>query len=178
MLEMLAGEEMDLHGVDISAAMVKRAQQEQKIEYTVADALEVDLPEEDFDAVILTFALHEKNELDRNLLIERCWSYIRPGGHLVVGDYSQVPKSLQGFLWGKILIPLIERLAGGSHYRNYRSWMEHGALESLLETLQARRSIISTHFGDSVTIYGLVKELREKQIFLQLDNTMRSDILS
>jgi len=163
-LEMLKEPGMDLYGVDISLAMIDEAAQHE-ITFINKNALDVDLPAESFDAVILSFSLHEKNDYDRNILLDTSWKLVRPKGHLIISDYCRVPTTWQGFLWGRILIPLLERLAGREHHRNYSSWMSGGALEKHIEPIAARKNIISQHFNGTISVCSIQKEPYAEKVF-------------
>jgi demethylmenaquinone methyltransferase/2-methoxy-6-polyprenyl-1,4-benzoquinol methylase len=164
-LEMLNGADMDLIGVDISQAMINESGENSKIHYINMDIKDIALPNESFDAVIVTFSLHEKEEIERNILFEKSWNLVRPGGHLVIGDYGQVPSTLKGIIWGKIAFPLIERVAGRNHYRNYISWMRKGALETQIESIAGRKNLISQHFSGTVTVCSIEKEPIAARVF-------------
>ena len=73
----------------------------------------------------------------------------------VVDDFNKSPagkeaSGLNGFLLGDLLIPVVERLAGRDHYRNYLSWQRDGGIESFLQRRSDRVDIISRRFGGSV----------------------------
>jgi ubiquinone/menaquinone biosynthesis C-methylase UbiE len=154
-LEMLIGEDMDLVGVDTSQAMLNQSRQKDGIRLMQNNAIDIDLPEKSFDAAILTFSLHEKDEVEREILLEKSWKLVRTGGHLLIGDYCRIPPTLKGFLWGKIIIPMVERAAGKNHYLNYSTWMRNGALEQHLEKITTEKIPIAMHFNGTVALYAI-----------------------
>lgn len=170
-LSMLYSEGMQLTGVDFSSAMLEEAfsNYHQKIEFFQLNATEIQLPSESYDAVLLAFALHEKNELDRKIIFNNCWNLVRPGGHLIIGDYCQARSSLNGFLFANLMIPMVERAAGLDHYHCYRNWMKQAALQGFLQIYKKRTDIISTHFAGSIMLCSLEKKSISNQLFSQCD---------
>ncbi len=72
-------------GVDISQAQLERAAASVPgIELVKADALEVDLPAESFDAVVSTFVFGHVPRAEQLPLLERCRRWLRPEGLLLV----------------------------------------------------------------------------------------------
>jgi ubiquinone/menaquinone biosynthesis C-methylase UbiE len=158
LLAMLDKDDLELIGIDLSQAMLSQFCSSKNVNLFQLDATEIDFPPNSFDAVLLTFALHEKNELDREIIVNNCWNLVRSGGHLVIGDYSQPGSSVKGVVFSKIIIPIVERIAGINHYHCYKNWMENGALEGFLQRFHQRTDIISTHFSESVMLCSIVKE--------------------
>lgn len=164
-LEILAEPDMELIGLDLSPAMMKESANSGNINFIQKDATEIDLPEQSFDAVLLNFALHEKSSFDRNVILQKSWDLVREEGHLIIADYCRHPYTFSGFIFGKILVPLLERLAGKKHYSHYRSWIMNGALDSHIQDLSDRKEIISSHFGGSVLLCAVFKISRSTKIF-------------
>lgn len=157
-LEMLLGADMDLIGVDNSQAMMSQSRQKDGIRLLQNNAIDIDLPEKGFDAAILTFSLHEKDEVEREILLGKTWNLVRIGGHLLVGDYCRVPLTLRGFMWGKIIIPMVERAAGKNHYLNYSAWMRNGALEQHIGKIPTGKKLIARHFNGTVALYSIERK--------------------
>ena len=125
----------------------------------------MDLQEQSFDAVLLSFALHEKSSFDRKIILQKSWDLVREEGHLIIADYCRHPTTFSGFFFGKILVPLLERAAGRKHYSHYKSWMKDGALDDHIQDLSERKEIISSHFGGSVLLCAVFKISRSNSIF-------------
>lgn len=164
-LEMLVEPGMTLFGIDHSPAMLKEAADLGNINFIQKDFTEIDFDKQSFDAVLLSFALHEKSSFDRNLILQKSWDLVREGGHLIIADYCRQPYTFSGFLFGKLIIPLLERTAGKKHYLHYRSWMRDGALDNHIHDLSARKEIISYHFGRSVLLCAVFKVSQANRIF-------------
>ena len=167
-LEMLRNPGRQLYGIDMSPAMINETATDSGIHYIRQSAVELEFTAECFDAVILTLALHEKTELDRELILRKSWELLSAGGHLLICDYAETPSSLSGFFYGRIAIPIIERAAGKEHFRNYRSWMRNGALQKHVELLHSRVNCISEHLGGALLLCAIKKEPQSKEIFQQL----------
>lgn len=168
-LEILAEQDMELTGLDLSPAMMKETADSENICFIQKDATDIDLQEQSFDAVLLSFALHEKSSFDREIILQKSWDLVREGGHLIVADYCRHPSTFSGFIYGKIIVPLLERAAGRKHYSHYRSWMMSGALDSHIQDLSDRKEIISSHFGGSVLLCAVFKISRSNKIFQSLN---------
>ncbi len=164
-LEMIAADNMVLTGVDLSPAMLNEAISSNNIEFLQLNAAEIDLPAKSFDAVILSLSLHEKNDFDREIIAQKCWALVRPGGHLLITDYCQTGNTFMGVITGKIIIPIIERVAGFNHFQCYKSWMQKGAVENFLQIFHQKADIISTHFFDSIMICTIEKESELNEAF-------------
>lgn len=151
-LRLLESGTLELVGVDNSEAMLARARKNCG-EHTVlhlTDATQLDFPPGHFDCAILSFALHDKHPTQRDLIFSHAKKSVAQGGSLIVTDYSKEASGLKGFLLGDLLIPVVERLAGKDHYRNYLSWQRDGGIESFLQRRSDRVDIISRRFGGSV----------------------------
>ncbi len=168
-LAMLESEKMQLVGVDLSGAMLKEASSRKNIRFLQLDATEMDFPSQSFDAVILTFSLHEKSELDREVIFKASWDLVRQGGHLIICDYCQVNPSLMGGILEKICIPLIERSAGSNHYQCFTNWIEKGALEGFLLHFNERTDIISTHLFGTAMLCSIQKESQLNKAFYEIN---------
>jgi len=118
-------------GVDLSDAMLEVAR---KGAYP-ADCIRHDatqMPYEDahFDLVMTAFALHEKEHDTARNILEEMYRLTADGGDMLIIDYALSTKSSR---IAKILITLIERLAGREHYRHFRAYHQRGGLPVLLE---------------------------------------------
>lgn len=155
-LRMLAGDAMLLTGVDLSPAMLATARGKgpDGIHYLEADASALPLPDGHHDGVIISFGLHEKTATQQRGLFREGCRLLQPGGHLLIADYSCPPPGMTSQLMGRILIPALERAAGINHYRNYREWMESGAVEAFLEkNSPGKITLVAPHFHGCAGIY-------------------------
>ncbi|MGE4296983.1 MAG: class I SAM-dependent methyltransferase [Desulfovibrionaceae bacterium] len=120
-------------GVDASPAMLARARRASPpdIAYLLEDATATSLPGGAFDAVIVSFALHEKAAGVRDAMLAEVRRALAPGGVGYVLDYlwPETPHARRMHR----LVAVVERLAGREHAAQYRAFMGRGGLAALLE---------------------------------------------
>ncbi len=157
-LRMLANDDVFLTGIDISHAMLARARHKgpAAIHYLETDACSLPFPDNEYDGVIIMLALHEKTLQQQRCIFKEASRILRRNGRIIVADYAAIPEGYYSTLIGKVLIPLIERLAGLDHYHNYKDWMAQGALQGFLENHCAGKiSFISPHAQGCIHIYAV-----------------------
>ncbi len=117
-------------GIDLSSEMLAISKKGKwKAPCFKQDAAAIDYPDESFDLVLITMALHEKDPASRQKIVTEMDRILQPNGHLLIADYwlsSGAP-----MFAGKI-IGFIERLAGGEHYQNFRNFQHSGGLEGII----------------------------------------------
>ncbi len=81
------------------------------IEFVFADATKLPFKDAEFDAVTISFGL--RNVVDVNAALKEFYRVTKPGGRVVVCEFSQVAPVLRPFynLYLKVLLPLASRLA-------------------------------------------------------------------
>ncbi|SHI08396.1 class I SAM-dependent methyltransferase [Desulfofustis glycolicus] len=151
-LRLLDAPGMELCGIDNSLAMLEQAQKSssETISYHLLDSEQATFAPGTFDCAIVSFSLHEKHPTAALAVYANSRRMVRPGGSLILADFSRPSATPGGILYGRIAIPLVERLAGRDHYAGYRLWMKHGALEGFLDSRQVASDIICQPFGRSV----------------------------
>jgi SAM-dependent methyltransferase len=118
-------------GVDISPAMLGVARTNYPdIDFLECDASDLPMGEGGFDAVTISFALHEKPREIALDIIQEAIRLVRAGGLLVVADYrhSTERKSLLTG-WG---VRCVERMAGREHHAHFHDYMKRGGTEAFL----------------------------------------------
>lgn len=120
-------------GVDASPAMLAVAHKTvgDRSPFARMDARRLAFADATFDAACITLALHENAEPDRLAMAREMERVTRPGGHLLMVDYTA---ATTGGMAG-LLVPLAERLAGAEHYRNYRDFMLRKGVAGLCRRL-------------------------------------------
>ncbi|HIP38922.1 MAG TPA: class I SAM-dependent methyltransferase [Desulfocapsa sulfexigens] len=157
-LRILDGNDMLLTGVDLSQAMLARARQvsPESIHYLEADASNLPLPDSEYDGIIICLALHEKPTRQHEAIFKEACRLVKPEGHIVIADYSIPPPGFKSIVPGKILIPIIERLAGLNHYTSYKYWIKHGGIRGFLEREHSGKvTLIAPHFKGCINIVTL-----------------------
>ena len=128
-------------GVDLSPAMLGVARQNSRgqIPFHAADAANLPFPDDSFDCAILSFALHEKEEISRHRILAEAKRVLDPGGRIVFVDF-EAPIGLLSRAAGGF-VHLVERCAGKRHYANFLNYMRMGALRGLLRV----QGLLPTH---------------------------------
>jgi len=121
----------DLHCLDLSEEMLKIAGKgNHPIKIYAQDATKTSFDDASFDIVMLSFAIHEKDRETQEKLLEEVHRLVRKDGFVLIVDFAFDEKTT---LIGKMGIVLVEWIAGGEHYRNFRGYIENDGLESLLK---------------------------------------------
>jgi len=157
-LRLLSCDDMVLTGVDMSPAMLTRARATSPaaIRYLESDASKSSLPESTYDAIIISFALHEKSVSQHTAIFHEACRLIKHTGHIIIADYCTPASGYSSYILGKLLIPAIERAAGSNHHSNYKTWMGLGAIDGFLqENSPGKRTLIAPHFKDCVKLYAV-----------------------
>jgi SAM-dependent methyltransferase len=153
---LLARRGFEVVGVDLSPAMVDAAARYSSgVPFVCASALSLPFPGSSFDAVVLSLALHEHPEDERQQMVSEALRALRPGGALVVADYSEPEHPRWHLPWR--VIRAIERAAGPEHREGFADYVRRGSLAGLLD----RQGVVAadtrrSHFG-CIAIATVVK---------------------
>ena len=121
----------NLYCLDISDSMLEIAKRnDSSIKIYNEDATKTSFNNASFDVVIISFAIHEKDRNTQQALIDEAYRIIKKDGFILVVDYVFDNKTTK---FGRILISIIERIAGREHYRNFKSYIQNKGLLSLLK---------------------------------------------
>lgn len=158
-LQILTKGKRHLTGVDFSPAMLAQAKKyhSDSIEYIEADASNLpQLDQATYDAIIISFALHEKSAELHEAIFREAVRLVKPDGYIIIADYSMPPSNLSSWVMGTVLIPIVERSAGLNHYTNYRNWMRNGAIEGFLrKNHSGHSSLITPHFKGCINLIAV-----------------------
>ncbi len=117
-------------GIDLSSEMLAVSKRGKwKAPCFKQDATAIDYPDESFDLVLITMALHEKDPAARQKIVAEMDRILQPDGHLLIADYWMVSDT--PWFTGKV-IGFIEFLAGGEHYKNFRDFKNSGSLKNTI----------------------------------------------
>ena len=140
-------------GVDLSPAMLNVAEQ-RNLKCLHADGTKLPLEDNTFDLSTITLALHEVDpEISRQIVLEML-RVTKSDGFLVIVDYTKSNKKSIYRKMGNSSIHYIEKLVGGSHYRNYKKFMESGGLTAFLKPFNLEIIEEKLIFGGNV---GIIK---------------------
>ena len=121
----------NLYCLDISDSMLEIAKRsDSSIKIYNEDATKTNFDNASFDVVIISFAIHEKDRNTQQALIDETYRIIKKDGFMLVVDYVFDNKTTK---FGRIVISMIERIAGGEHYINFKSYIQNDGLLSLIE---------------------------------------------
>lgn len=121
----------NLSCLDISDSMLEIAKKgDSSIKIYKEDATKTNFDHASFDVVMLSFAIHEKDRDTQQAIVNEAYRIIKEDGFLLVVDYVFDNKTTK---FSKILIRLIERIAGGEHDRNFKNYIQNKGLSSLIK---------------------------------------------
>ncbi|MFW6323425.1 MAG: class I SAM-dependent methyltransferase [Desulfovibrionales bacterium] len=132
-LSLLSKLGIDLTGVDVSPAMIRKAKRQtpKSVTLLVQDASELPFSAGSFDCVLLSLILHEMNDATRLKVLTDCRRVLDKSGEALVLEYL-IPSSLPARA-SMIPIHAIERMAGKRHYANFIGFLKSGALNKFLQ---------------------------------------------
>jgi ubiquinone/menaquinone biosynthesis C-methylase UbiE len=113
---------------DMLGAAMKAAKRKKKsrARFMLMDATNLSVfAGKEFDVAIISLAMHQFSPADGLKVLKEI---IRVANKVIVVDYGWPMKA--GFFWW--MTRLIERIAGGDHYRNFKSYMQNGGIDPLL----------------------------------------------
>ena len=153
-LKLLKEHGFDAEGVDISDAMLDIAQRGKvKVNCKHQDAAKMHYEDAKFELVMTAFALHEKDHDTARKIVEEMVRVTAKGGDILIVDYELSEKTSA---LSKMLIYFIEWLAGGEHYRNFRSYIKRGGLPELLSAITLRE-VERYYFGQNGIVLLLLR---------------------
>lgn len=121
----------NLHCLDLSPAMLEIARRsDYQINIYNEDATKTNFENELFDIVTIMFAIHEKDKITQENLINESHRLLKNSGLLLVVDFifdESTPIS------SKIGISFVERLVGGEHYKNFKSYIQNNCLAGVIK---------------------------------------------
>ena len=98
--------------------------------FICGDAEQLPFKDGAFRAVSVSFGLHDKSPDLRRAMMAEARRVLVPGGRLIAVDFEN-PWNFKSKV-GALAARVIERLAGGEHYRNGREFLSRGGLRAFL----------------------------------------------
>jgi len=151
----------NIFGIDLSPAMLKVARKQlgSNADLQLCDATSTPFPNNKFDLIISSTALHEMAESVRNDVLNEAKRILKEDGRLLLIDFHNGPiKKLKG-VGSKIVITISEIFAGNEHYRNYRNFMKTGALPNLIKNINFEIENYKIVSGGNFGIFLIKKRL-------------------
>jgi ubiquinone/menaquinone biosynthesis C-methylase UbiE len=150
----------ETHGIDSSPSMLKVAKRRlgKDTVLMIGDATAMPYENQIFDLILCMLLLHEMEESMRNSTIVEMKRVLKPDGRILFIDYHErMPLFLKGWKY-KIIIEMIELLAGLRHFRNYRHFLANGGLSRLIGQngliVEQKRIVAGGTFGLSIAAHG------------------------
>jgi len=109
-----------------------------------------------FHGVVFSMVLHESPASRRREMLGEALRVLHPRGTLFILDYHR-PSTSPGRVAAAIEY-LVERMVGGEHFRNYRRFMEEGALSRFLAHLPRNGIHWELVFRGSMALVKIRKE--------------------
>ncbi|MGA2402154.1 MAG: class I SAM-dependent methyltransferase [Syntrophobacteraceae bacterium] len=123
----------DVTGIDLSPAMlgVARRKSPPNVAYFLGDAKNLPFGSGSFDCVTISLALHEMAPQTRMEVTGEMLRVLAAGGKLIVFDYAALQNWRHAS--GLALLGLLERIAGGEHFRNFVRFTRMGGIDHFLK---------------------------------------------
>ena len=123
-------------GVDISDNMLHQAWRKGlKNVCLKMDASDTNFHDQEFDAAIMSFSLHEMPAETARKVFDESRRIVKPGGLLIVVDYS-FDNHTQPL--GRFAARAVEKIVGGDHYRNFQYFMDEDLLAKISDGLNVK----------------------------------------
>ena len=149
-LRLLKKNRIDAVGVDMSEAMLKICRKTNPAaDCLLQDATNMAFQNGRFALAMISFALHETEWASAVGILEEIHRVLKPCGHLLVVDYSDFSATPW---YVKQAIRMIEFMAGGRHFRNFRTYHHNGGLQALLDQNRFRPVSKSYRAARSIAI--------------------------
>jgi len=120
--------------IDLDPNMLRLAERNKKksgikdASFQIADASNLPFQDNIFDFASISLALHPIKQTSRDRVISEMKRVVKKKGTLIFADF-QVPLPQNVF---RYLAKIIEFIAGGEHYRNFKDFIRQGGLNELL----------------------------------------------
>jgi len=135
-------------GLDLSEAMIAAARKSKgrNVRYVQGSAYELPFDALGFDAAVLSLALHEHTESEREVMVAEALRVLRPDGLLILADYTRPRHPPVHIAWQ--LIRLVEWIAGPEHNAGFRDYVGRGDLAGLIDRMDLDLAEMRlSHFG-------------------------------
>lgn len=119
-------------GLDIDPKMIEYAASKYPhLSFICADAGLIPFQKKSLNGVIISYALHDKSPEMRTRMLAEAKRLLIPGGKIILVDFENPWNGLSRL--GGFFTWIIERLAGGEHYKNRQQFLRKGGLKEFVE---------------------------------------------
>lgn len=135
-VEALAATGADVHGVDLSEAMLAIARERvgTVAHLQIADATTLPYANDEFGLTCASLFLHELDPEARRAVLTEMARVTSASGQLVLIDYRIGSLRFKGWI-ARTVSAVAERIAGSEHHRNWRTYMATGGMPGEVERL-------------------------------------------
>lgn len=119
-------------GLDIDRSIVAYASSKYpQRKFICADAIRIPFKDHSFKGILISFSLHDKGSETQEKIMDEAQRLLDPEGAIVFVDFEN-PWNRRSKA-GSLFSFMIERMAGGEHYRNNRRFLEEGGLQAFIQ---------------------------------------------
>ncbi|SPF32405.1 putative Methyltransferase type 11 [Syntrophobacter sp. SbD1] len=154
---MLARAGVDVTGIDMSPAMLEmaRVNSPRTVGYILGNTEALPLGSGSFDCVSISLALHEMGPETRMKTMGEILRVLTPCGKLFVLDYAG-PENWKAAV-GLSFLGLVERIAGGEHFKNFVQFTRTGGIDQFLSAFPLKVIKSQTYFLGALRLIFLKK---------------------
>lgn len=129
---LICGNQQFTIGLDLDLKMMRYAASKYPyIPFICADASNIPIKEKYFKGIIISYSLHDKPPELRSKMIQEARRLLVPEGKIILVDFEKPWNRLSRL--GEFLALLVERMAGGEHFRNGRQFLQQGGLREFMK---------------------------------------------
>ncbi len=143
-------------GIDMSEAMLGEARRllGDRADLRIGDATAMPYEDDSFDLAICSLMIHELDPDRQRGVLSEMARVVKPSGRQLIVDYRDGSLRLKGHVL-RTFSTVAERVAGSTHYNNWRTYMRAGGLPGLLSdtSLTIEREKISA--GGNLSLWLL-----------------------
>lgn len=141
--------------VDISDGMFPRRSSRlpSTLSFRQADGRSLPLADKQFDAALISLALHEMEPESRPAVLREMSRALKPDSRLLILDYDFRFGESSGF--ARRLIRIMERLAGRRHHAHFRDFIRHGGIPGLAQELGGELTTLFRVLGEQAAVFEL-----------------------
>ena len=146
---------INLHGLDLDPGMIAYAKEcSQSIKFYEGDASKTHFDDGAFDSVIISLAIHDKDQALRESILKEAVRLISKHGAIYIADFAFDKKSTR---WGRFLISLVEFFAGDEHYSNFKKYTKIGGMPNVLAQEKLKMLEVDRALHDAIAVWKLTR---------------------
>lgn len=147
---------VNLHGLDLDPGMIAYAKSKSSIiHFHEGDASNTYFPDASFDVILISLALHDKDQYLREAILKEISRLLSSNGSVFVADFcfDEKTKTI-----GRFLITAVEFNAGGDHYRNFKDYHKRGRMLNILPENVFKVEEVARVLKNGIAVWKLIVE--------------------